>query len=119
MARVGQFVTNPKAGAYCRMTLDKGEKIVINHDKGGFEDGWLLIEQLRVPGLSSERIFSCNLDSDEGKAALGYLIRDAEPRGLDATPLGAFVRYLKTCRSVDEIKARCAALMALHPPTVG
>ena len=31
MAKVGQWVTDPKAGAYCRITLDNGEKIVVNH----------------------------------------------------------------------------------------
>ncbi len=30
----------------------------------------------------------------------------------DATPLGAFVTYVKDCKSVEELKARCAALLA-------
>ena len=34
MAKVGRFVTDPKAGAYCQITLDSGEKIVVNHDEG-------------------------------------------------------------------------------------
>jgi hypothetical protein len=29
---------------------------------------------------------------------------------VEATPLGAFVEYLKTCPSVAEVKTRCAAL---------
>jgi hypothetical protein len=58
----------------------------VNHDKGGFKGG-----------------------------ALRALTRDAEQRSLDASPLGAFVKYVKTCHSVDEVKARCAALLAAEP----
>lgn len=112
MARIGQFVSDPKAGAYCRMTLDSGEKIVVNHDKGGFKGGWLTIERLKLLGFSSDRLFALHLDGEEGRTALGFLTRDAPARSLDATPLGAFVRYLKPCQSVDEVKAHCAALMA-------
>ena len=39
MPKVGRFVTDPRAGAYCRITLDSGEKIIVNHDKGGFKGG--------------------------------------------------------------------------------
>jgi hypothetical protein len=35
MPKVGRFVTDPRAGAYCRMTLDSGEKVIVNHEKGG------------------------------------------------------------------------------------
>ena len=30
MAKVGRFVTDPRAGAYCQVTLDTGEKIVVS-----------------------------------------------------------------------------------------
>lgn len=112
MAKVGQWVTDPKAGAYCRITLDSGEKIVVNHDKGGFKGGWVTIERLKLLGLSSDRIFACNLDSEQGKAALSFLTRDAQERSLDATPLGVFVKFLKDCPSVAEVEARCTSLMA-------
>ena len=112
MARVGQWVTDPKAGAYCRITLDNGEKIVVNHSKGGFKGGWLTIERLKLLGFSSERIFACNLDSEEGKAALSILTRDAQERSIDATPLGAFVKLLRDCPSVADVTARCQSLMA-------
>jgi hypothetical protein len=112
MAKVGRWVTDPKAGAYCKITLDSGEKILVNHDKGGFQGGLLTIERIKLLGLSSDRIFACNLDSHEGKAALTFLTRDAQERSIDATPLGAFVKYLKNCRSIDEVKSRCASLMA-------
>ena len=51
MAKVGRFVTDPKAGAYCQITLDSGEKIIVNHDKGGFKGGMLTIEVLEAHGL--------------------------------------------------------------------
>jgi hypothetical protein len=39
MAKVGRFVTDPKAGAYCQITLDSGEKIIVNHDTGASRAG--------------------------------------------------------------------------------
>jgi len=109
MAKVGPFITDPKAGAYCRITLDSGEKIIVNHEKGGLKGGRLTIEASRLMGLSSDRIFMCDLDSQEGAAALAALAAGAE--GAEATPLGAFVKYVRDCRSVAELKTRCAALL--------
>lgn len=111
MAKVGRFVTDPKAGAYCQITLDNGEKIVVNHDKGGFKGGHLTIEQTKMMGFSSTRLFDCDLDSPGGKAALGQLTKDKRPDSVDATPLGAFVEYVRHAGSVDDLKARCASLM--------
>ena len=54
MPRVGRFVTDPRAGAYGQITLDSGEKVMVNHDKGGF---------------SSDRIWACDLDSPAGQEA--------------------------------------------------
>ena len=34
MSKVGRFVTDPRAGAYSRITLDNGEKLIVTHDKG-------------------------------------------------------------------------------------
>ena len=31
MGKVGRFITDPKAGAYCQVTLDTGDKLVVNH----------------------------------------------------------------------------------------
>jgi len=112
MAKVGRFVTDPKAGAYCQITLDSGEKIMVNHGAGGFKGGWLTIEVLKFMGFSSERIFACDLDSPEGRAALTHLTRDAGKGSVEATPLGAFVEHLRVCGSVAEVKTRCAALMS-------
>jgi len=110
MAKVGRFVIDPRAGAYCQVTLDSGEKIIVNHDKGGFKGGRLTIEMSKLMGFSSERIFTCDLDSPEGAAALGRLAGGAQ--GAEATPLGAFVKYVSECKSVAELKTRCASLLS-------
>ena len=107
MAKVGRFVTDPKAGSYCQITLESGEKIIVNHDK------WqLTIELSKRFGFSSDRIFSCNLDTPEGRRALLELTRHAAPQTTDATPLGAFVKYVQDCGTAADVKARCAALMS-------
>ena len=114
MVKVGRFVTDPKAGAYCTITLDSGEKVLINHEKGGFKGRWLRIERVKFFGLSSDSIFACNLDSDDGKSAFRFLTRDAAEQSPDATPLGAFAKYLQSCQSVEEVNARCRSLMAIQ-----
>jgi hypothetical protein len=111
MTKVGRFITDPKAGAYCQITLDSGEKIVVNHDKGGFKGGKLGIETSKWWG-GGQRVFGCDLDTAEGKATLAKLTRGAAEGSALATPLGALVEYVKECKSVDEIKARCAVLTA-------
>jgi hypothetical protein len=112
MGKVGRFVTDPKAGAYCQIVLDSGEKIIVNHDKGGFKGGWLTIEASKFLGFSSDRIFACPLDSPEGRAVFTELTRDAREGSAEATPLGAFVQYVKDCRSVADVKTRCATLLS-------
>jgi hypothetical protein len=109
MAKIGPFVTDPKAGAYCQITLDSGEKIIVNHDKGGFKGGQLTIEAPRLLGFKSERVFACDLDSEHGRAVLSRLTAGAE--GAESTPLGAFVRHVKECGSLAEVKTKCAELM--------
>ena len=110
MAKVGRFVTDPGAGAYCQITLDSGEKILVNHEKGGFKGGLLAIETVKFMGLSSDRIFTCNLDDEEGRAILTRLTRDVQPGSVEATPLGAFVEYVRNCASVTDLRSKCAAL---------
>lgn len=109
MAKVGPFISDPRAGAYCQITLDSREKIIVNHEKGGFKGGRLTIEVSKLMGLSSDRIFTCDLDSPEGAAALGTLTAGAQ--GVEATPLGAFVKYLRDCGSAAEVKTRCGSLL--------
>jgi hypothetical protein len=110
MAKVGRFIIDPKAGAYCQITLDSGEKIIVNHDKGGFKGGSLTIEVSKLMGFSSDRLFACNLDSPEGKAALAHLTRDAQPGSVEATPLRAFVEYVKSCVSAVDVKTKSTSL---------
>jgi hypothetical protein len=111
MGKAGRFVTDPKAGAYCKVTLDNGETFIVNHDKGGFKGGTLTLETSKWWGGGS-RFFSCNLDSPEGRAALGRLTGGAAEGSADATPLGAFVNYVKDAKSIDDVKAKCTALLA-------
>jgi len=110
MPRVGQFVTDPRAGAYCRITLDGGEKVVVSHEKSGFKGGPLTIEVSKFMGFSSDRLFSCDLDSQEGQRVLAWLTRGAEPGSLAATPLGAAVEFVRDAGTLAELKTRCAAL---------
>jgi hypothetical protein len=114
MARVGRFIVDPKAGAYCNITLDSGEKVIVNHDKGGVKGGTLAIEKTGFMGFGGQRVFACSLDSAEGKAAVGRLTQGAPEGSARATPLGAFVEYVKDCKSVEELKTKCAALLSGH-----
>lgn len=112
MAKVGRFIVDPKAGAYCQITLDSGEKIVVNHDKGGFKGGRLTIDLTKFFGFGSERVFTCDLDSASGKTALAHVTRGAAEGSAAATPLGAFVELIKDCPSAADVKKRCAGLPA-------
>jgi hypothetical protein len=114
MSKVGRFVTDPRAGSYCQITLDSGDKIVVNHDKGGFKGGHITIERLKFMGLGSERLFACDLDSERGRGALTTLTRAAREGSVEATPLGAFVEYVKRCSSLEDVKAKCAELGSPH-----
>jgi hypothetical protein len=111
MGKVGRFVTDPKAGAYCDVTLDNGEKVTVNHEKGGFKGGQLTVEKKKWMGLSSERLFSCDLDTPSGKAAIEVLTRGALANSALATPLGAFADYVKDATSAAEVKVKCEALL--------
>ena len=110
MAKIGRFITDPKAGAYCQIVLDSGDKIVVNHDKGGFKGGHLTIEITKWWG-GGRRVFACDLESGAGKAALARLTESATAGSANATPLGAFVEYVKDCRSVDDLEAKCETLL--------
>lgn len=111
MTKVGRFVVDPKAGAYCQITLDSGEKLIVNHDEGGFKGGRVTVEVTRFFGFGSERIGSCDLDSPAGQAALATLTKDAVPGSAGATPLGAFVELVGSCASVAEVKRRWTTLL--------
>ena len=108
MGKVGQFITDPKAGAYCDVVLDNGDKILVNHTKGGFKGGWLTVEKRKWFG--SDMLFKCDLDSAQGKDALAQLTRGLSADDVHATPLYAFVEAIKDCPSAAAVKAKCDAL---------
>jgi hypothetical protein len=119
MVKVGRFVTDPRAGAYCRITLDGGERLIVRHKKAGSKGGLLTIEVSKFMGLRSERMFACNLDSPHGKAVLAWLTKGAEPGSPAATPLGAAVEFVKEAGSLDWLKARCTGLMSCQEASGG
>jgi hypothetical protein len=43
---------------------------------------------------------------------MARLTQGEDPKSARATPLGAFVSALAECKSLEEVRARCAALMA-------
>ena len=107
MGKVGAFVRDPKAGSYCQITLEGGDKIIVNHHR------WhLSIEHSKFFGFSSDILFRCDLDSPEGRTALKTLTRDALPNSADATPLGAFVKFVRGCQSAADVRIRCSTLMS-------
>lgn len=110
MAKVGRFITDPKAGAYCDIVLDNGDKILVNHTKGGFKGGWLTIEKRKW--LGSDVLVRCDLDAPDGQAALVRLTQGVLADDAHATPLYAFVDYVKDCASADEVRTKCAGLLA-------
>lgn len=116
MGRVGRFVVDPKAGAYCQIGLDSGEKILVNHDKGGFKGGRLTISQVKWLGLGGETVYTCDLESLAGKAAMAELTKGVDPASASATPLGAFVEHLRNCKNIAAVKAKCGALAAPAGP---
>ena len=110
MGKVGRFVTDPKAGAYCHITLNTGDKLLVNHDKGGFKGGLVTISLVKLWGFSSETLYQCDLDTADGRTILARLTKDAPAGSADATPLGAFANHVKDCRSVADVKVKLAAL---------
>jgi hypothetical protein len=111
MGKVGRFVSDPKAGAFCQIALDSGEKILVSHDKGGFKGGRLSIAMLKWLGLASgETLFELDLDTPEGRAILTRLAAGAPEGSARATPLGALVEHVKDCASAEDVRARCSGL---------
>jgi hypothetical protein len=111
MGKVGRFVTDPKAGAYCQIALDSGEKIMVNHDKGDLKGGRLTVHTVKWFGLgSSEVLLTLDLEQSPGQRALARLTAGAPEGSSRATPIGALVEYVKDCQSAEEVRSRCAAL---------
>ena len=110
MAKVGRFVIDPKAGAYCQIDLDDGKKILVNHDKGGFKGGRVMVTEKKFWG--GQTFLNISLDSAAGAAALARLTQGAEAGTARATPLGALAHYLEDCTSLEDVRAKCASLTA-------
>jgi hypothetical protein len=111
MGKVGRFVVDPKAGAYCHVVLDSGDKLLINHDKGGFKGGTLSISRSKWLGLASEPLLEVDLDSPPGKVALARLTQGVDASSARATPLGAFAEFVKDGKDVEDVVTRCRGLI--------
>ena len=104
--------TDPRAGASRRIILGSGETFVVTHSKGGFRGGVLAVERLIFMGLCSERLFVCDLDSPEGRAALARLTDEGAFAEIEPSPLAAFAHYLETASSQADLEGRWAALIS-------
>jgi hypothetical protein len=112
MAKIGTFVVDPKAGAYCNVTLDSGERIMVSHDQGGFKGGTLTVLETRWWGfVTGETLLTCDLDGPIGKGVMARLTQGVDPKSARATPLGAFVYALAECKSLADARAKCVALV--------
>ena len=110
--KVGRFVSDSKAGAYCQIALECGEKILVNHDKAGFKGGaGVTISQVNCLGLGDETVFQCDLESAAGKAAMAGLTTGLDPESVGATPLGAFVEHGQACGDFAAVKSKAAGLV--------
>jgi hypothetical protein len=113
MGKIGHMVVDPKAGAYCRVTLDSGDKLLVNHDRGDRTSGTLTVQEVKWWGLGSgETLFACRLDSAEGRAAFERLVGAALAGEARQAPLPALLASVASARSITELRARCQAATA-------
>ena len=104
MSKIGHLVTDPKAGAYCQVTLDTGDKLLVSHDKASLTSGTLAVAQVKWFGFGSgATLFQCDLASPEGQRVLAELARWAGPRTMP--PLTALAERIKSCGSLEEVRA--------------
>ena len=111
MSKVGRFITDPKAGTYCQVRLDSGEKILVSHEKSGLQNGHLAVEIAKWLGFGSDRICVLDLDTAEGRASMLRVLA-VVPQSAQSTPLEALVEYVQEARDADDVRARCQALYA-------
>ena len=112
MAKIGQIVTIP-TGSYCNITLDSGEKIIVNHEpgaRGTSASARLTVDRVKLMGFSSETVVQIDLDTAEGEAALAELTKGGAT-GTAGSPLRAFVAYVQGSASVADLVARCRQLL--------
>jgi hypothetical protein len=113
MAKIGTFIVDPKAGSYCHLTLDSGDRLMVSHDQGGFKGGTLTVLETRWWGFATgETLLTCDLDSPQGKTAMARLTQGVDPKSARATPLGAFVYALTDCKSLADARAKCVAVVS-------
>jgi hypothetical protein len=116
MSKVGHLVTDPKVGAYCQITLDSGDKILVSHDTPSPTSGTLTVAEVKWWGFGSgATLLSCALHTPEGRTALDALAQGAAAPGARPAPLPALIERLRPCRSLDEVRAVCAALRGGGP----
>ena len=108
MAKIGRFITDPKAGSYCQIDLDDGKKVLVNHETGGPQGGRLTVTEKKLWG--GETLLDLKLGSAEAKSALARLTQGVPEGSARATPLGALVEALKDVTSLADVRARCGAL---------
>lgn len=114
MVKVGQVHTDSHGGSFCLVTLDSGEMLLVQHERFGSLGGELTIEVTGLLGARAERVFRCDLAEPAGEAILTWLTLGAEPGSPAATPLGSLVQYVTEARTLTDLRAKCAALMASH-----
>jgi hypothetical protein len=110
MAMVGPLVVEPDVGSYCWITLDSGEQILISHDTENTRTGCIAIEVPNAFAFGSEPIFSCDLDSPGGRAAMAKATYRVRSSRAARTPLAVFVEYMKDAGSVAVVKFKCDVL---------
>ena len=111
--KVGQVVTIP-TGSYCNITLDSGEKIIVDHEpdaRGASAGARLTVDRLKLLGFGSETVVQIALDTAEGKAALAELTVGGDGWSRRAPSSHAFVAYVQGCASVADVVARCRQLL--------
>ena len=113
---MGEIVSYKKdaLGPRCHLKFASGERIMIHSEvstsKLATGPLWLTITTLRLGGLlPGGEVFRVDQRSDEGKAKIDALpamkAEGAKPAAIDA-----FIELMKTVKSLDEAKAKLAAL---------
>jgi hypothetical protein len=113
---MGEIVSYKKdqLGPRCHMKLASGERVLIHSEVStnahATDPVWLTISTLKMGGLiPGAEVFRLDQRSAEGKAKIADLpamkTEGAKPAAIDA-----FIELFKGLKSLDEAKARLAAL---------
>ena len=116
MATVGRVVSDPTVASYCRVSLNSGERIKVRHDVRRGAGGVLTVEEVRWWGLvTGATVFTCDVESAEGRRLWARLVEGAPPGSARATALGALIEYVKRCPSLRHVKMACEGLVSPGP----